>query len=125
MDYILASPIARLAPSIPAPAARAEQHQAANSAAAGNADAAATRARIERTARDFEAMTLQHLLAPLFQSVETPAIAGGGKHEEAFGAMLQEEYAKTIAASGGVGIADRLIEAMLALQTEIPVVETP
>lgn len=75
------------------------------------------RARIEQTARDFEALTLQHLLAPMFQSVETPAIAGGGQHEETFGTLLQEEYAKAIAAGGGVGIADQIIDAMIALQS--------
>ena len=117
MDFLLAQPITRaVPPTTPLAAENAAPGETAARNARGNVDPA-TRARIEQSARDFEALTLQHMLAPLFQSVETPAIAGGGKHEEAFSAMLQEEYARTIAANGGVGIADRLIEAMLALQT--------
>ncbi len=71
-----------------------------------------------QAATDFEALVLAQFLAPLFASVETPRIAGGGPGQDAFGAMLQEEYAKAIAARGGLGIADAVKSALIDMQTE-------
>jgi Rod binding domain-containing protein len=61
-------------------------------------------------------MVLQQLLEPLFSSVETPAIAGGGDAENAFKSLLQEQYAKAMAARGGVGIAAHVKDELIAMQ---------
>jgi Rod binding domain-containing protein len=78
--------------------------------------AAASEARIDRAAKEFEALVLSEMLAPLFNSVETPGIAGGGPGEKAFASLLQEQYAKAIADRGGFGIADQVKAALINLQ---------
>ncbi len=85
-------------------------------AAALPASAAAT-ARIDRAAQEFEALVIAQLLAPIFSSVETPGLAGGGPGEKAFAGLLQEEYAKSIAARGGFGIADQVKAALIEMQS--------
>lgn len=73
-----------------------------------------------RVATEFEAMVLAQFLAPLFASVETPGLAGGGAGEKAFQSLLQEEYAKAIAARGGFGVADQVKRALIAMQAAGP-----
>lgn len=74
--------------------------------------------RADKAAKDFEAQMLAHMLAPLFNSVQTPEIAGGGQSETYFRSMLQEHYAKAIAARGGVGIADAVRAALIDMQSQ-------
>lgn len=80
----------------------------------------AMQARVDRAAKEFEALVLSEMLAPLFNSVETPGIAGGGPGEKAFSGLLQEEYAKAIAARGGFGIANQVKAALIGLQAARP-----
>ena len=82
------------------------------------ARAAADAQRVTKAAEQFEALVLAQFLAPLFASVETPALAGGGHGEKAFSGLLQEEYAKAIAARGGLGIADQVKAALIDLQSD-------
>lgn len=74
-------------------------------------------ARIDAAAKDFEAVFIAQMLAPLFSSVETPAIAGGGKSEEFFKSLLQEGYAKAMAERGGFGIAAHVKSTLINLQS--------
>jgi Rod binding domain-containing protein len=80
-------------------------------AAGGMSDAAAAKA-----AQDFEAMFIAQMLKPMFQSLSTEGMFGGGKGEEAYRSLLVEEYGKAIANAGGVGIADQVKAEMLKLQ---------
>jgi Rod binding domain-containing protein len=73
--------------------------------------------RLERAAREFEAMLIGQLLAPVFNSVRAPEIVGGGgASEKPMAAMLQEEFAKSIAAAGGFGIAEQIKAQLIELQ---------
>jgi Rod binding domain-containing protein len=72
--------------------------------------------RMARAAQEFEALVVKELLAPLFNFVKTPGLAGGGPGEDAFTSLLQEEYAKAIAARGGFGIADQVKAALIDMQ---------
>lgn len=74
-------------------------------------------ARASDAAREFEAVFIAQMLAPLFSSVETPQIAGGGKSEEIFKSLLQESYAKAMAERGGFGIAAHVKSALIDLQS--------
>jgi Rod binding domain-containing protein len=79
-----------------------------------------TASEIDRTAREFEAMTLQQMLNFMMESVDlsdTPF--GGGLGERAFKPMMVEEYGKAFAANGGIGIADAVRREMLKMQ-EVP-----
>jgi Rod binding domain-containing protein len=73
-------------------------------------------ARAQNAAQDFEAVFIAQLLEPLFASVETPAIAGGGKSEAFFKGLLQEQYAKAFAERGGFGLATQVKAALLDIQ---------
>ena len=73
--------------------------------------------RASEAAKDFEAVFIAQMIAPLFNSVETPAIAGGGKSEEFFKSLMQEAYAKAMAERGGFGVADQIKSALIALQS--------
>ena len=46
-----------------------------------------------------------------------PDAFGGGAGEEAFGSLLTDEYARLIAARGGIGLAERVFE-ILKQRTE-------
>jgi len=73
-------------------------------------------ARAEKTAKEFEAMVIAQMLQPLFASVETPGLAGGGPGQEAFESLLQEQYAAAFAERGGFGIADQVKATLIQLQ---------
>lgn len=78
--------------------------------------AAAEQRKFEAAAKEFEALFIAQMLEPLFSSVETPAIAGGGKSEEFFKSLLQESYAKAMAERGGFGLASHVKSTLIDLQ---------
>ena len=67
------------------------------------------------TAQDFEAVFLAQMMEHMMGET-TQSSFGGGPGEKAFSSMLNEEYAKVLAKSGGIGLADALTREMLALQ---------
>jgi peptidoglycan hydrolase FlgJ len=72
---------------------------------------------IDLAAKDFEASFLAEMLRPMFEEVNQPdELFGGGKGEEVFGGMMVDEYAKTMVASGGIGLASYVREEMIRLQ---------
>jgi Rod binding domain-containing protein len=74
-------------------------------------------AKIAKAATDFEAMAIGQLLQPMFDTVDTAnGFLGGGAGEEAWKPMLVQEFAKQIAAHGGLGLAKPAYEAMLRMQ---------
>ena len=77
-----------------------------------NADPKAIRA----SAEEFEAVFVSQMLTHMFESVETDPLTGGGSGEEVFRSLLVNEYGKSIAKSGGIGIADHVQREMLRLQ---------
>jgi Rod binding domain-containing protein len=74
-------------------------------------------AKIAKAAQDFEAMAIGQLLQPMFDTLNAGGGAfGGGAGEEAWKPLLVQEYAKQIAAHGGIGLAGPVYEAMLRMQ---------
>lgn len=71
---------------------------------------------IQAAAQEFEAVFLSEMLGPVFSALETEGIGGGGAGERAFRPLLVQEYAKAIAARGGVGVADAVTRELLRLQ---------
>ena len=71
---------------------------------------------IRRAAEEFEAVFLSEMLAPMFDSLGTDGLGGGGMGEQMFRPMLVERYAEAIAQAGGVGIADAVMREMLRMQ---------
>ncbi|HBB55193.1 MAG TPA: hypothetical protein DCZ49_03290 [Hyphomonadaceae bacterium] len=71
----------------------------------------------QAVAQDFEALTLGFLLNTVFEQLPTDGPFGGGAGERAFRPLLVEEYAKQIAASGGIGLADTIAAELLRVQS--------
>ena len=74
-------------------------------------------ARAWRTAKNFEAMALTEMLAPMFQTVDlSSGPFGGGEGEKAFQPFLVQAIARQMAARGGLGLAVPIFHEMLRLQ---------
>ncbi len=77
-----------------------------------------TRAR--RTAEEFEALFLTHMLAPMFENLESDSLFGGGPGAGIYRSMMVREYGKAMARAGGLGIADAVQREILKLQERRP-----
>lgn len=88
---------------------------AAPTAAGSNVDAA-TRASIHKTAEDFEGFFLARFIDAIQAGIKTDGPFGGGHAEEAFRGLLSDEYAKSVARAGGIGLADAVEREMLRIQ---------
>lgn len=98
--------------------------QMANAAAAGRAQgapdpaSARTEAEARQVAEEFEGFFLSQMLEQMFADVGQDNPFGGGAGEKAFRGLLHEEYAKVMARSGGLGLADRLTSEILRYQED-------
>jgi Rod binding domain-containing protein len=72
--------------------------------------------KIKKTAADFETMVIGQMLAPMFEALETNGPFGGGDGEAMFRPMLIDQYAKSMAKAGGIGIADEVAREMMRMQ---------
>ncbi len=72
--------------------------------------------KLKASAENFESFFLTSMMEQMFAGIETDGPFGGGEGESVFRSMLNQEYGKAIASSGGVGIADMVYRQMLALQ---------
>lgn len=69
-------------------------------------------------AAEFESVFLATMLNQMFAGIKTDGPFGGGQGEEQFRGFLVEEYAKSITASGGIGLADAVRRELIAIQEE-------
>lgn len=67
------------------------------------------------TAEEFEAVFLSQMVEQMM-GPSTESSFGGGPGESAFKSMLNEELAKVMAKSGGIGLTDALAREMMAMQ---------
>lgn len=101
------------------------------------ADAEATRARqlaakaektdqervaAKKVAREFEAVFVGMMLKSMRDTVGKDELTGGGRGEEIFRSMLDQEYATACAASGGIGLAPLIEQQLLPREAQTPVV---
>ncbi len=70
----------------------------------------------KRAAEEFEALFISEMLAPVFESVDTGGLFGGGQGEKIYRSMMVQEYGKAIAKAGGIGIADSVQREILKMQ---------
>ncbi len=74
-------------------------------------------AKLKDTAQEFEAMFLADMLNRMSEGVEVNDMFGGGKGEEMFRSMLNQEYGKIASKSGsGIGLASSIQKAMIDMQ---------
>ena len=71
---------------------------------------------MRKAAEEFEQTFLTTMMESMFAGVETSAPFGGGHAEQQFRSVLLGEYAKDMAKTGGIGIADEVYREILAIQ---------
>ena len=80
---------------------------------------------ITARAEEFEAMFLSQMLQHMFTDIETDELFGGGHGEDVYRSFMVDEYAKLIAKTGGIGVADQVKAEMIRLQEvqQVPALE--
>lgn len=76
----------------------------------------AKRGEIKKTAQDFEAQFLSVMLGQMFTATDLGKPFGGGPGEDMFKSFMTDAFAKQMAKSGGIGVADAVGREMLKLQ---------
>jgi len=76
-------------------------------------------AQMRKAAQEFEAMFLSQMFGHVFEGLSTDGPFGGGHGEKMYRSLLVDEYGKTMARAGGIGIADKVMQEMLRNQEAI------
>lgn len=72
--------------------------------------------RMQETAKEFEAVFIAEMLRPMFENIEAAAPFGGGAGEKIYRDMQIDEYGKSLAQNGGIGLADSVMREMIKMQ---------
>ena len=72
--------------------------------------------RAKQTAEEFEAQFLSQMIEYMFDGVETDGLFGGGNGEKIFRSMMFEQFGKSLARAGGIGLADAVQREILKYQ---------
>ncbi|HEY8964149.1 MAG TPA: rod-binding protein [Alphaproteobacteria bacterium] len=73
---------------------------------------------VDAAAKDFEAMFIGEMLKPMFETVQTDELFGGGEAEDTWKGLMVEEYGKQITRSGGIGLSDDIKTKMIEMQEQ-------
>jgi len=85
--------------------------------AAGNAGAAKdVRAKARAQAEDFEAVFLNSMFSEMMTGIDGEGPFGGGTGVSVWRSFLTEEYAKSYAKAGGIGLADDVYRSLIQQQ---------
>ena len=84
--------------------------------AAASKSAFDVKTKAREAATEFEAVFLNSMFGQMFGGLEGEGPFGGSAATGVWRSFLSEEYAKTFAKAGGVGIADHVYRALLAQQ---------
>ncbi|KXV40706.1 chemotaxis protein chel [Gluconobacter japonicus] len=72
-----------------------------------------------KAAQDFESMTINQMLQPMFQTDDdSQNMFSGGAGEKQFRPMMVEQIAKQMENNGGIGLTDAINRQMLAMQEQ-------
>jgi peptidoglycan hydrolase FlgJ len=77
-----------------------------------------TAAKAKSAAQDFEAVFLNSMLQQMSTSTGGEGPFGGDGASGVWRSFLTDEYSKTFAKAGGIGIADHVYSALIAKQSE-------
>ncbi|MFD1704455.1 rod-binding protein [Methylopila henanensis] len=72
--------------------------------------------RLDAAAVDFEAVFLTQMMQSMFSGLGDDGPLGGGPGTDAYRSMLADQYGRSVAAAGGVGLADHVRSELLSLQ---------
>ena len=65
-------------------------------------------AAVKKVAREFEAIFVSMMLKSMRETVGKDTVTGGGRGEETFRSLLDQEYANAAVEGGGVGLAQSI-----------------
>jgi len=83
---------------------------------AGATKGEAARAKARAAAEDFEAVYLNSMFSEMMTGIDGEGPFGGGAGTAVWRSFLTEEYAKSFARAGGIGLADDVYRSLLAQQ---------
>ena len=78
--------------------------------------ATSDKAKARANAVEFEAMFLSNMFSQMFTGIDGEGPFGGGGKAGVWRSFLADEYAKSFAKAGGIGIADHVYRALLVQQ---------
>lgn len=81
--------------------------------AAGTPAAPPDAERVRQVAQDFEAMILSHMLASMRRAAGGGKPVLGGRGQDMYRQMLDDEVGKVLARGGGLGLTDTLVRDLL------------
>jgi flagellar protein FlgJ len=111
--HALASPPTRAAP---AAASLARSVALDPTAGVGAKPGADFKAKAHAAAVNFEAQFLSSMFSQMYKGIEGDGPFGGGQAVGVWRSFLSEQYAKSFAKAGGIGIADKVYHTLLAHQ---------
>lgn len=65
---------------------------------------------------EFEQMFVAQMLQPIFDTIGSDGVFGGGMGERMFRSFQVDEYAKAVTRAGGIGIADAVARHIISMQ---------
>jgi peptidoglycan hydrolase FlgJ len=77
-----------------------------------------TQAKARQTAEDFEAVFLNTVFQSMFSGLDGEGPFGGSGTTGVWRSFLVDEYAKSFAKAGGIGIADHVYRELIARQAQ-------
>jgi Rod binding domain-containing protein len=70
-------------------------------------------AALKKVGQDFESQFLSQMIGHMFSGIKSNGLFGGGQAEDMFRSLLTDEYGKSIAKAGGVGVADQVVRSVM------------
>ena len=101
--------------SLSAPGLRPLDLFNANAPAAGKLSAA-SKEKARASAQDFEAVFLNSMFQQMFTGLQGEGPIGGSGATGVWRSFLTDEYSKSFAKAGGIGIADQVYRSLIAQQ---------
>ena len=73
-------------------------------------------AKARAAGQEFEAVLLSQVFSAMFSSLGEDGPLGGGGAQGIYRSLLAEEYGRTVAAAGGIGLADTVARELISIQ---------
>ena len=83
---------------------------------AGKPRATSSQAKAHQAAQDFEAVFLNSMFENMYTDLDGDGPFGGGPATGVWRSFMTQEYAKSFAKAGGIGIADQVYQTLLEQQ---------
>ncbi len=72
--------------------------------------------KVKKAAKELEAVFLAEMLSPMFNGLKVDPLFGGGHSEKIYRGMMVQEYGKSLAEAGGIGLQDYISEQIQSYQ---------